>query len=506
MSELQRLQAGHAAEVLAFELANRAYFAASVSDRGDAYFDQFTERYSALLAEEEAGTGACYVLVAEDGSVLGRFNLIFAGDGTAELGYRVARHVAGRGVATATVRELCRLAPARHALRTLRAATSRANVASQQVLTKAGFVPVGPAHLGGKPGTWYQRDLSIGDGQRDPPGAAAPRGNARLCAKSCEINFLFRLLLISVFLRRPANRAAYREGMPNLTVTHEAPLELIRQHPALAVDLLRAFTGLTIPDQADVRLGPNSLNAIVPAEFTADAVVIASDSADGRPQVVIVVEPQGRDDETKRYAWPAYLANVRSATRCPTAVLLVICPDPREADKCRHVIAMGHPGWDLWPIVIDPQHAPAAEGAGPYLTLFLACLPALDMADPAIARRVLDAIRETGASDADRRKLVTIILKRASDAARLILEDLMTAIEWKDDWVESFVNEGIAKGLEQGAVRAKVTDIMKVLAVRDLHPTKKQLARVAACSDLATLDRWFDRSLTAANAAEVFAD
>jgi [ribosomal protein S5]-alanine N-acetyltransferase len=152
--ELQRLDAGHAAAVLAFELANRAYFAASISDRGDDFFDQFTDRHSALLGEQEAGIGAFYVLVAEDGSVLGRFNLIFAGDGTAELGYRVAQHVAGRGVATATVRELCRLVAARHGLSTLRAATTRENAASQKVLTKAGFVPAGPAdlaHLGGKP-------------------------------------------------------------------------------------------------------------------------------------------------------------------------------------------------------------------------------------------------------------------------------------------------------------------------------------------------------------------
>jgi [ribosomal protein S5]-alanine N-acetyltransferase len=66
-------------------------------------------------------------------------------------------------VATATVRDLCRLAAAQDGLRTLRAATARANVASQKVLIKAGFVPVSPAdpaHLGGKPGTWYQRDLS----------------------------------------------------------------------------------------------------------------------------------------------------------------------------------------------------------------------------------------------------------------------------------------------------------------------------------------------------------
>ena len=162
MPELQRLHAGHAPAVLAFELVNRAYFAASVSDRGDEFFDQFADRHSALLAEQEAGIGAFYVLVAEDGSVLGRFNLYGLQDGTAELGYRVAQHVAGRGVATATVLELCRMAAARHGLRILRAATSHDNAASQKVLTKAGFVPVGPAtpaDLGGKSGIWYQRDL-----------------------------------------------------------------------------------------------------------------------------------------------------------------------------------------------------------------------------------------------------------------------------------------------------------------------------------------------------------
>lgn len=159
-----RLDVGHAPAVLAFELANRAYFAASVSDRGDEFYDRFADRHSALLAEQEAGSCACYVLVAEDGSVLGRFNLYDVKDGAANLGYRVAQHVTGRGVATAAVRELCRLAAARHGLRTLRAATAHANAASQKVLAKAGFVAVGPAapaDLGGKSGTWYQRDLAL---------------------------------------------------------------------------------------------------------------------------------------------------------------------------------------------------------------------------------------------------------------------------------------------------------------------------------------------------------
>ncbi|MEU2225550.1 GNAT family N-acetyltransferase [Streptomyces sp. NPDC018347] len=177
MPELKRLHADHAAAVLAFELANRAYFAASVPDRGDDFFDRFPDRYDALLTEQEAGICAFHVLVAEDGSVLGRFNLVDIEDGTAELGYRVARHVAGRGVATATVRELCRLAAARHGLRTLRAATTHRNAASRRVLTKAGFVPVGPAdpaHLSGEPGTWYQRALPL-----QPYGALVPDGRPR---------------------------------------------------------------------------------------------------------------------------------------------------------------------------------------------------------------------------------------------------------------------------------------------------------------------------------------
>ena len=47
MPELQRLTADHAPAVLEFELANRAYFTGFISDRGDAYYDEFTERHSA---------------------------------------------------------------------------------------------------------------------------------------------------------------------------------------------------------------------------------------------------------------------------------------------------------------------------------------------------------------------------------------------------------------------------------------------------------------------------
>lgn len=86
--ELQLVEAGHRSAVLAFELHNRDFFAQSISDRDDEYFAQFAERHNELLAEQQAGTSASYVLVEEDGTVVGRFNLYRIHDATAEVGYR----------------------------------------------------------------------------------------------------------------------------------------------------------------------------------------------------------------------------------------------------------------------------------------------------------------------------------------------------------------------------------------------------------------------------------
>lgn len=294
--------------------------------------------------------------------------------------------------------------------------------------------------------------------------------------------------------------------MPNLTVAHEAPLELIKQHPELAVDLLREVSEISLPDKLDVRLGPTSLNQVTPSKYDADSVVVVSDPVTLDPIVAIVIEPQNRDEKTKKFSWPIYVTNVRKEVGCESAYLIVVCPDPSEAEKCRSVIRLGHPGLELRPIVIDPAHAPGDEGANPYLLLFLACLRALDMESPSAARRVLQAIRDTGASTAERKRLATIILVRASENARRLLEGLMSTMEWKSDFIDSFVEQGLEQGIEQGRLRGKREDLLKVLDLRGLRPADEQRARVNASTDLAQLDRWLERSLSATTAAEVFRD
>jgi ribosomal-protein-alanine N-acetyltransferase len=87
------------AELLAFELANRDYFARAVGDRGDEYFASFPDRLRSLVEENDAGTVMMFVVRDAGGRVVGRVNVVDILDGSADLGYRIAEDAGGRGYA-----------------------------------------------------------------------------------------------------------------------------------------------------------------------------------------------------------------------------------------------------------------------------------------------------------------------------------------------------------------------------------------------------------------------
>jgi ribosomal-protein-alanine N-acetyltransferase len=160
MPEVQLLRTDHEAALLAFELENRTYFAASVPDRGDAYFAEFSSRHNELLAWQAEGTDYFHVLVADDGAIVGRVNLFEVGGGEASLGFRIAERAAGQGLATAGARRVCALAAAEYGLTALRASARAENVGSRTVLSRIGFVPTGETVLSGLPGITYRLDLT----------------------------------------------------------------------------------------------------------------------------------------------------------------------------------------------------------------------------------------------------------------------------------------------------------------------------------------------------------
>jgi hypothetical protein len=285
------------------------------------------------------------------------------------------------------------------------------------------------------------------------------------------------------------------------SITHEAPIELIRQHPGLALELLQATTEIKIPADVKVTLGATDMSAVVPVQYTADMVVVISDEATKEPVLTVIVEPQLRDEETKRFSWPVYVTTARRANKCPAAVLLVICPDPVEAEKCRQVIRTGHPGFDLIPVIIDPLTSPGQDGGSPYLTVFAACMGAIDVRSHEGAHQVLSAIRDAAASVADQERMFAIIMSLAPDDARLILEAMMATTEFKTTWVNPFREEGREEGRKEGLADG----LLKILKARGLVPSDKQRELIESCSDSGEMDRWYERAVTAKSVEEVFA-
>ena len=56
---------------------------------------------------------------------------------------------------------------------------------------------------------------------------------------------------------------------------------------------------------------------------------------------------------------------------------------------------------------------------------------------------------------------------------------------------------------QEGRLAATRASLRRVLAGRQLMPSQDDDARIDACTDLATLERWHDRAITAASVSDV---
>jgi hypothetical protein len=133
---------------------------------------------------------------------------------------------------------------------------------------------------------------------------------------------------------------------------HEALLQLFRNRPELAPELLRTLQ-TNLPDYADVRIDSAELTEIQPAEYRADLVIALTD---GVPRLGIVVEVQLSTDDRKRFVWPAYVANLRARLKCQVC-LLVIAGDEAVARWAAKPVNMGG-GNHFAPLVLRPASVP----------------------------------------------------------------------------------------------------------------------------------------------------
>lgn len=142
---LELLALDHARAVERFERANRAFFAERVGDRGDDYFEQFDDQIAARAHENQEGVSLFFVILDEEGEVLGRVNIsdIDRPEST-ELGFRIAEDAQGRGIASQGVITALEIA-ASIGVKTVKARVSTENLASHRVLQHCGFSQTGQA-------------------------------------------------------------------------------------------------------------------------------------------------------------------------------------------------------------------------------------------------------------------------------------------------------------------------------------------------------------------------
>ncbi|WP_438039355.1 hypothetical protein [Sorangium sp. So ce128] len=70
-------------------------------------------------------------------------------------------------------------------------------------------------------------------------------------------------------------------------------------------------------------------------------------------------------------------------------------------------------------------------------------------------------------------------------------------------FVRELMDRSELKGLREGELKGKRDTLLRLLARAGIMLTERESARVQACTDIATLDRWLDNVLGAKTAADV---
>ncbi|HEY0096562.1 MAG TPA: Rpn family recombination-promoting nuclease/putative transposase, partial [Archangium sp.] len=94
------------------------------------------------------------------------------------------------------------------------------------------------------------------------------------------------------------------------------------------------------------------------------------------------------------------------------------------------------------------------------------------------------------------------VLHSVVDAQRA--EELMRS--YGEELIEQGMQQGLARGRAEGRAKGHAEAVLRILAARGVHVPAEARQRILTCTDLATLDRWFDQALTASTLADVLAE
>ncbi len=297
------------------------------------------------------------------------------------------------------------------------------------------------------------------------------------------------------------------------TLEHNGLVDLFRENPSLAPHFVSTLFHLEVPRHASVAVVESALDQLIPVEFRADLVLELRD-ASGATVLAIVLEVQRERDPDKKYSWLAYVAAVRARKRCPT-IVLVVAPDADVSAWAVEIIDIGLGRGTLAPLVLGPAIVPevtdetlaeqetelailsaVAHGNGPNgLDVVQAALKALGRFDRDHAA-VYFQIVYTALRKPMREALEALIMERQA-------HDKATFPAFAQQLIDRGKVEGLLEGKLEGKLEGTRGVLLRLAARAGITLSDGDRARVEACTDLATLDRWVDNVIDAKTAANV---
>ena len=307
---------------------------------------------------------------------------------------------------------------------------------------------------------------------------------------------------------------------------HEGIAQLFRERPELALELLANVGGPSAVPWIASQIEDATLPQSAPAHRP-DLVASYFD-ARGRRVLAVIVEVQRGVDYDKGWTWPLYWAAIRARLRC-RVVLLVLATNERVARWAKHAVSTGGPNVRFEPIVVGPHDVPRVttrEEAvrSPELAVLSAVVHGNEPGGAEVAMAAIEAIEASANLDGPTTTLYHDLVRYAlDDAARKALEALMNYIgpkgyEYKSDFARKYYGEGhtdgeakglaagraegVAAGRAEGVAAGRAEALLVLVRARGLSATPDEVARIRACDDSETLDRWLERLATAGSVAE----
>lgn len=288
---------------------------------------------------------------------------------------------------------------------------------------------------------------------------------------------------------------------------HESLVVLLREHPEWLAELLEAVAHRTLP--APLTVVDTAVRVVAPAELRVDLLLATADGS-----YWLVVEVQLEIDPVKARKWPLALAALWNERDVP-GDLLVVTADRAVATWAQTVGRMNGPLGTRQisePVVLQLTGDVAEallDPAQPELAFF-AVWTVHDRYGPealAIVERATELI-ETIADESLRRTLQSLILGMLHEKLLLKIREVSMNLDQipKSPAYLRFVEDVMRDHGPRLEARTKADALFAVLGARGIAVDDTVRASILACRDLATLDRWIIRAVTAPTLDAIFAD